>query len=1122
VKPVDRRLLRRARPVRIFLVALTGIGALDAVLLIVQATLLADLVADLVLRPYAGGSYFDPVAELITVGCGRAALAWVRETCAVRTSTAVKSRLRADLLCHLVGGPARAADRARTGELALLATQGIEALDGYFARYLPQLALAVIVPAVLGIRILTSDPLSAAIIAATLPLVPLFMILIGLRTRDHLAARWATLERLGGHFLEVVAGLPTLVAFGRARGQSAQIRRAAEAHRKATLGTLRVAFLSALALELIALTSVAMVAVAIGLRLADGGLALRTGLMVLICAPEVYLPLRQLGARYHEAADGLGAADRLFTEIAAPHPAPNSAPSPEPNAAPIPVQGKGSGTHSGGGIVPEPALAEIRFEHVRVEREGRDGDVLRETSFALVPGRVTAVTGASGVGKSTLVQLLLGFDRPTSGRVTVDGVDLADLDMRAWRAGIAWVPQRPRLTGATVADAIRLGAPRASGAQVAEAARIAGIDFPLDARLGRDGTALSGGQARRVALARAVLRDAPIVLLDEPTEHLDAAGERAVMAALRPWLVGRTVLLITHRRALLGLCDAVIRLDVPQAVIPAQSTAATETQHAAVAAPTPTPMSEGAAAEKPPRRKASVLGAFGLGAAAAVSAIGLTAASAWLIATSALRPPLLTLQVGIAAVQAFAFGRACLRYAERLAGHDAALRLLADLRVRVYRGLVRRAPAGLSTERGGDLLSTLTADIDAVQDLFLKALLPIVGAGCGVVALFAFDDALSPRCALALSLGVFVAAVLAPAITRFAASRAERRTQAVRARLADGFVDLLNALPDLVAYNAAEQQAAQIAREDRRLSALERRGALASGIGIALVIASAGYTCAATAVAALHAVHVGQLRGPVAAALVLAPLALFELLAGLPDAARAIDRGRQARVRLNRLAEAAPLIPAPSKPIRPAWTTNSVLELDDVDAAWPGARGNVVRGVSLSLRAGEHVALAGPSGAGKSTVAQLVTRGLDPVRGCVRIDGVDLRRTHPDHVRRLVAVFGQDAHLFDASIRENLRVGRPDAAEKELWHALRVVCLDEWIRTLPAGIDTPVGNLGDAVSGGEAQRVALARALLSPAPVLVLDEPTAHLDAATASAVEANLRHELSGRTVLWLRHQDV
>jgi ABC-type transport system involved in cytochrome bd biosynthesis fused ATPase/permease subunit len=290
--------VRRARPVRAFLGALAGIGAADAVLLIVQATLLADLISGLVLTPRSQASYAGPVAGLIAASLGRAALAWFREACAVRTSTAVKAALRADLIKALTTGRVRAADRERAGEAAVLATRGIDALDGYFARYLPQLALAAIVPAVLGVRILTADPLSALIIALTIPLtiplIPLFMILIGLMTRDHVAERWSTLERLGGHFLEVVAGLPTLVAFGRAKAQQAAIRRAADAHRRATSRTLRVAFLSSLVLELIAMLSVALVAVAIGLRLADGSLSLRTGLLVLICAPEVYLPLRRL------------------------------------------------------------------------------------------------------------------------------------------------------------------------------------------------------------------------------------------------------------------------------------------------------------------------------------------------------------------------------------------------------------------------------------------------------------------------------------------------------------------------------------------------------------------------------------------------------------------------------------------------------------------------------------------------------------------------------------------------------------------------------------------------------------------------------------------------------------
>jgi len=463
MRPVDPRLLRRAAVVRVLLAVLTGLGVADAVLLLVQATLLTDLVSRLVLAPRSRASYGAAVAGLVAASAGRAVIAWGREAAAVRTGSRVKALLRLDLLRRLAAGPARAADRARTGELAIVATRGVDALDGYFARYLPQLVLACVVPVVVGARILAADPVSALVVAVTVPLIPVFMVLVGLKTRDHMALRWQALERLGGHFLEVVAGLPTLVAFGRAKRQGAAIRRAADAHRRATMRTLRVAFLSSLVLELIAMLSVAMVAVGIGVRLAEGHLDLRTGLLVLICAPEVYLPLRQVGARYHEAAEGLAVADRILSEVA--------------------------GAEHGGTRDVDAVGAEIRI-----------GDVV------VAPGKVTGVVGPSGAGKTTLVHLLLGFDRPGEGcvtdggvdlteadldrraedRVTVDGVDLAEIDLDRWRAQIAWLPQHPVLTGDTVADAIRLGAPTASAAEVERAALASGIDFPLDAPLGRD------------------------------------------------------------------------------------------------------------------------------------------------------------------------------------------------------------------------------------------------------------------------------------------------------------------------------------------------------------------------------------------------------------------------------------------------------------------------------------------------------------------------------------------------------------------------------------------------------------------------------------------------------------
>jgi len=1091
MKPVDPRLLRRARPVRVFLAALTGLGALDAILLIVQATLLADLVSRLITAPESGAPVATAVLGLLAASAGRAMISWARESLAVRTSSVVKATLRADLLQHLSHGPARAADRARTGELAVLATRGVDALDGYFARYLPQLALAAIVPVLVGARILAADPLSALIIVLTVPLIPIFMILIGMMTRDHLTLRWAALERLGGHFLEVLAGLPTLVAFGRARGQTDAIRRAADAHRRATMRTLRVAFLSSLALELIAMLSVAMVAVGIGLRLADGSMDLRTGLLVLICAPEVYLPLRQVGARYHEATEGLAAADRVFTETATPIPP--------------------SGT-----TLPDTA-GEIRFEAVGVTHENRGADRAPNVSFTLDSGRVTGLVGPSGAGKSTLLHLLLGFDQPTTGRITVGGADLADLDTELWRAQVAWVPQNPRLTGATVADAIRLGSPGATDTDIARAATCGGIDFPLDTPLGRDATAISGGQARRVALARAILRDAPILLLDEPTEHLDPETERIITDALRTWLPGRTTLLVTHRPALLELCDTVIHLPppvsleaaAPGATYPLSGRAAPIEQSADSALDPPAPG----------RLRPRVLAAVALGSAAALCTVGLGGSAAWLIATAAQRPPLLTLQVGIAAVQAFGLGRACLRYAERLTGHDATLRILADLRVRIYQGLLRRAPAGLSTERGGDLLTNLTADIDATQDLFLKVLLPAASVTVSCVILMLVDLLALPESALVLAAGVAVAGVLAPLLARYTARRAEQRTTTARAEMADHTVDLLDALPDLVAYGAAQERTAQIAEDDRRLAALERRGALASGLGAALITLASGATVATLASAAISAVRTGRIGAPMAAALVLAPLALFELLAVLPDAARALDRGLAGWDRLRRIADAPPLIPVPDRPSPLAWTDESVLEFDRVDARWPGSERIVLQGMSFQLRAGTQITLTGPSGAGKSTLAALAARSLDPAGGMIRIDGVDLRKTDPDQVRRLVAVCDQNAHLFDTTIRENLRIGRPDADEAALWHVLELVRLDQWVAAQPQGLDTPVGQLGDAVSGGERQRIALARALLSPAPVLVLDEPTAHLDAATAAAVDENLDRELDGRTVIWIRH---
>ncbi|WP_202124916.1 thiol reductant ABC exporter subunit CydD [Actinomadura physcomitrii] len=543
MKPLDPRLLRYARTTRTFLLASVALGTATAALIIAQATLLADMLT----RAFLGGATLTglrtPMLLLLGVVLGRALVAWLQEVAAHRSSAAVKSQLRGRLLAHAMALGPRWLSGERSGELAALATRGVDALDDYFSRYLPQLVLAVIVPAAVGLRILLGDWPSAVTIAATLPLIPVFAILVGLTTQRKMDRQWRTLSVLAAHFLDVVAGLPTLKIFGRARAQAARIREVTDRHRRATMATLRVAFLSALVLELLSTLSVALVAVSIGLRLVDGGLGLETALLVLVLAPEAYLPLRQVGAQYHASVEGLTAASRIFEVLETPLPA--------------------TGTRTD---VPDLSRATLRLEGVTVTYPR--GPALEDFSLTVHPGETVALAGPSGAGKSTVLSVLLGFVRPDAGRVLADWDDLGDFAPDAWRDRIAWVPQRPYLFAGTVADNIRLGRPDAPDADVraaAEAANalefITALPSGFATVLADRGAGLSAGQRQRIALARAFLRDAPLLLLDEPTSNLDGESEAAVIDAVERLKAGRTVLLVAHRPALAALADRVVTVE---------------------------------------------------------------------------------------------------------------------------------------------------------------------------------------------------------------------------------------------------------------------------------------------------------------------------------------------------------------------------------------------------------------------------------------------------------------------------------------------------------------------------------------------------------------------------------
>ncbi|MEV0268921.1 thiol reductant ABC exporter subunit CydD [Hamadaea sp. NPDC050747] len=568
MRPFDPRLLRAAPAARGDAALLVAAGVGVALAAVGSAYFLARTLA-----AAADGRLDAAALAAFVVALGlRALLAAASGLAAARMSATVKAQLRDDLL-KAVGdrGPGWLTGQ-RAGELATLTGRGLDALDGYFTGYLPQLILGVTVPAAVLITLALSDLTSAIIVLVTLPLLPIFGILIGWQTQAATEKQWRRLQLLGGHFLDMVAGLPTLRAFGRAQAQVTAVRKMADQHRVATMQTLRVAFLSALVLELVGTISVALVAVPVGLRLLSGGLTLSTALLVLLLTPEAYAPLRAAGSRFHASMEGLTALDQAFTLTAADHPAADqlaavdqhqitdhgrilvqdSTENPDPALSGAEAAGVGM---AGAGVV-------ARIDRVTVEYER--GPALKDAVLEVRRGDRIALVGPSGGGKSTLVGLLLGFVTPTTGTVF-----RAEADLDAWRRRIAWVPQKAHLFAATLAENIALGAPEATRAEIEAAARAAYLDevvasLPagLDTPLGERGHGLSSGERQRLALARAFLRiQAELILLDEPTSRLDAKSEQAVIEATERLIADRTAVFVAHRPAMLRLATRVVRVE---------------------------------------------------------------------------------------------------------------------------------------------------------------------------------------------------------------------------------------------------------------------------------------------------------------------------------------------------------------------------------------------------------------------------------------------------------------------------------------------------------------------------------------------------------------------------------
>ncbi|HWJ11155.1 MAG TPA: thiol reductant ABC exporter subunit CydD [Nocardioides sp.] len=1079
MRPTDPRLRALLVPARAAVAGIVATGMAGGLLVIAQAWVVTGLVLA-VLDGSGVRGWGVAVAGLLLL---RGVVGGIGDHFAARAAASVGTVLRHRLLRTALQQSAGPEPR---DEVAALVTRGVSAAEPYLTRYVPAVVVAAVLPPLTVVALATQDLLSALVVVLTLPLVPLFGALVGLATRDRAEEQWRAMASLSGHFLDVVRGLPTLVAHRRAHAQSARIAEVTDRYRLASLRTLRIAFASSAVLELVATLSVALVAVTVGVRLASGSIGLHTALVVLLLAPEAFWPLRRVGAEFHAAAEGAATFEAAHDLLA------GSA----PTSAPAPVN------------APAPPHAPLVLDHLGVVRPGRTVPAFRDVSALIPTTGITAVTGPSGCGKSTLLAAIAGLV-PAEGSVLSGGVEIGG---PRWQAQVAWLPQQPQFVDGSIEDNLRLARPDATDDQLWRALREVALEIRvrqlpagLGTPLGEDGATLSAGERARLALARVVLADRPWVLLDEPTAHLDELTEQVIADTIVALGRRSSVIVVAHRPRLVELADRVIALPAPPAATaPGPVSPARRPRPAArVAAGVSVAAREGRA----------LAGATVIGALASASGVALTATAGWLIVQASTRPAVLTLLVAIVGVRAFGLARPVLRYVERLRAHDAALRLLARRRVEVYDALVPLVPARLGRRRG-ELLSSVVDDVDSVVDRQLRVRLPLVQLGL-VTALAAAVAGVIDPAAAAVVVGLGVATLTAHLLVRHGARVAERRLVELRASLSMTVVDSLQAGEDLRMWQRTVAAADRVADTSARLGEVSVATAAWLALGRGLVLTASGAAVAAMAALTAGPVATGALSGPLMALLVLLPLALADVALPCADAGVVAARTRAAGDRLDALERTPPAVADVPGRVAPAADD---VRLTDLRARWD-VRAPATAPVTLDLAPGDRVALVGASGTGKSTVAAVLLRFLDPCAGTARLGGADLADTGPDDVRRRVGLVDDQPHVFATTLLENVRLARPDASDADVERALRSACLGSWLDSLPDGTGTWLGTGHAGVSGGERARIGVARSLLAAHPVLVLDEPTAHLDHATAEQLAGEVLGGPRTRSVLWITH---
>jgi ABC-type multidrug transport system fused ATPase/permease subunit len=1146
---LDPRLLAFTRGVRWRIAATVALGLLQVVAGIARLALLGWLLA----RVFAGASLSEltlPLALTAFAIVARGGLEYARTVMAHRTAGIVQARLRQAIYDHVVAlGPAHVAG-TRTGEVIVSMVEGVQQLETYFGQYLPQLAVAALTPVIIFAFVAFLD-LPIALVLLVAALVTLIAPTLQHRKDSRVSlARSKAYRAFAADFLDSIQGLATLKAFG----QSTERRKLLETRGwqlfKSTMWVLGANTMG----RGITDTGIAVgAAVALGwgaYRVAAGQMELWVLLVVLMLGVEVFRPLRELRILLHNGMLGLSASQAIHALLDA-----------EPTV-------RDEAVASNAGTRPLALSPTVEFERVTFAYPGGRRPAHEGLSFTVAAGERIGLVGPSGAGKSTVARLLLRLHDPQAGRVLVGGRDVRTLTLSELRGVIAVVSQDTYLFHGTVEDNLRMGKPGATAAELEAAARVANahefiVRLPQGYQtvVGERGVRLSGGQRQRIAIARALLRDAPILVLDEALSSVDAESEAVIQEALDRLMRGRTTLIFAHRLSSVIAADRILALEEGRVVesgrhdelmarrgayyrlMAGQARDAGEGNGYLPDAPLET----GAIAGDGAPRVADSIGAdattqtatlgwrqvvvnllgmvgpyrgqlvitFALGVARVVSLIGVGVLSALVVHALKRGEPFGALLAALVVVAPLA---GILHWLESWLAHDMAFRLLTHMRVDLFRKLDALAPAYLTRRRSGELVGTATHDVELVEYFFAHTITP------AFVAILVPAGVLATLVAFGWPMAVVVAPFLAwaglgPLVGRARIDRLGSRAREATAELNAYAVDSVQGLAEIVAFQQERARGVAFAARSRayaqarlpfledltRQTVLQESAAAFGGLAVAL----AGAALAGS----------GRLDAGILPLLTLLVMSAFVPVWEIAQVGRQLADTLGAARRLHAI-DTEPVLVSDGPGVTTSVPGAPALEMSRVSFVYPGRTRPALEDVSFAVPAGSTVALVGPSGAGKTTVAALCLRFWDPQAGVVKLGGHDLRQYALDDLRGRIALVAQDTYLFNDTLRNNILIARPSATEPELAAAVANASLDEFVRALPDGLDTVVGERGAKLSGGQRQRVAIARAFVKDAPILILDEATSHLDAVNEQAVRESLALLAKARTTLVIAHR--